>query len=173
MKYIIYLSSFIALLISAMGFFPSFSKFIFAGGSDSLMNIITSSILIRVFLAFILFIYIILYAQTLKKTIIPIIILTFTIWLFSGRMIAIFPYGRMSSGWFYMETNRINICNDNEDCEKVYYYETKVYKLNLWRIRLKNKNIDKIIFVGPFIWYKTLHLFSNTFKNPQNKKNLL
>lgn len=89
--------------------------------------------------------------------------LLFILWFLSGRTIGalVDPDGKIVVGWFYIETGEFYVCNRKTDCESVFYYQTKIERLPFWRIKIKNVNIDKVIFVGPFIWNKTLNIFSD------------
>lgn len=91
------------------------------------------------------------------------IILIFSIWVLSGRVIGVKPYGELSSGWFNIRFNEINICKHSMDCEKTYYYETEIKELSFWRVKVKNNNIDEEYFVGPILWEKALSLLNKEF----------
>src|SRR2546422_5755400 len=47
----------------------------------------------------------------------------------------------------------------------VIFYQTKIEGLPLWRIRVKNNNINKVIFIGPFQWNKAVKMFSEKLGN--------
>jgi hypothetical protein len=87
----------------------------------------------------------------------------FILWFLSGRTIGalVDPDGKIVVGWFYIETGEFYVCNRKTDCESVFYHRTKIESLPFWRIKINNVNIDKAIFVGPFIWTKTLNIFSD------------
>jgi hypothetical protein len=116
-----------------------------AGGSiGSIMIMIT----IRAAISTVLLVAFVLmsYFYFKKKVKAVFLILTFLLWFVSGRMIGILPDGRLSTGWFYMETDR------------------KIKKLLFCSIRVKNKTTDQIIFVGPMLWNNALKVFHETFK---------
>jgi hypothetical protein len=134
-----------------------------AGGSiGSIMIMIT----IRAAISTVLLVAFVLmsYFYFKKKVKAVFLILTFLLWFVSGRMIGILPDGRLSTGWFYMETDRIDLCDHKTDCETVMAQQTKIQKLLFWRIRVKNKTTDQIIFVGPMLWNNALKVFHETFK---------
>ena len=160
MKLFLYVVAFLMIVITGFGFFPSYANFIFAGGSDGLMNIVSANIWFQIIVvsSFLLSIY------KYNKTMNAILILIFFLWCISGRMVSLFPDGRLSSGWFYLETDRINICKNEEiDCDRIFFYETEIEELPFWRLRIKNKNINSVIFIGPVIWSNTLSLFRYNF----------
>lgn len=95
---------------------------------------------------------------TRKILILSVVLL---LWLLSGRVVAFkaFPDGRIITGWYYIETNRFNLCKNDVDCETIVSKESTITKLALWRVSINSKYTNKIIFVGPFTWhscYKTL-----------------
>lgn len=133
-----------------------------AGGSiGSIMIMITTYVVISTALlvAFVLISY--FYIKNKVKSV--FLIITFLLWFLSGRMIGILPDGRLSTGWFYMETGRVDLCDHKTDCETVMAQQTKIQKLFFWRIRVKNKTTDQIIFVGPMLWNNALKVFHETF----------
>jgi len=96
-----------------------------------------------------------------KATVIKFVILalSFLLWTLSGRMIAIGLDGRLTYGWFNILSEDTSLCDEKSDCETMIYYQTKTEKLSFWRIRVKNKNIDEVIFAGPLLWGRTVKLF--------------
>ena len=71
------------------------------------------------------------------------------------------PDGRIITGWYYIETNKLYLCKEGYDCETILSRESVVNKLSLWRINIKNKDVDKVIFIGPFTWYSSSKIFEN------------
>ena len=102
------------------------------------------------------------FLKTGRKLLFVFLGVTIILWLLSGRTIGaiVDPEGKIVVGWFYIETEEFYVCDRKTDCESVFYYQTKIEKLPFWRIEIKNGNIDKRIFVGPFIWDKTLSIFA-------------
>lgn len=152
----------VMILLTTIGLFPSNASFLFARGSDGLMQMKSAPFWIQflLILCFIIVAFAFKGKSRVKTYLLPIL---FILWILSGRVVGLFPDGRLSTGWFYVETARLNICKNSNDCEKVYYYETEVQPLALWRIRIKNKEINKVIFVGPAIWSGTLKMFKKSF----------
>lgn len=95
-----------------------------------------------------------------------VILLLFCLWLLNGRVMAFkaFPEGRVIAGWYYVETKRFNLCPTGFDCESIIFKESKVDKLSFWRIRISNKQVDEIIFVGPFTWNECIGVFERYIK---------
>ena len=158
------------LLLTSIGFFPSFASFIFIGGSDDLSQLIFTNIWIQVFIICIFGVLGLLWHS--KKYVITkyfLLLFLLFLWILSGRTIILSPHGRLSSGWFYFETHRSSICDGEINCDRVFYYETELETLNLWHIRIKNNEVDLIIFVGPLIWGETINLFKTNFHNSKLK----
>jgi hypothetical protein len=85
------------------------------------------------------------------------------LWLLSGRVVAFkaFPDGRIITGWYYIETNKFNLCENDIDCEGIISKETTISKLPLWRISINSKYTNNIIFVGPFTWDSCYKVFES------------
>jgi hypothetical protein len=90
-----------------------------------------------------------------------ILLLAMILWLMCGRVISFkaFPDGRIITGWYYIESNNFNLCEDDNDCETIISKGSTISKLSLWRIGIKNKYINKVIFIGPFTWHNCSKLF--------------
>lgn len=71
----------------------------------------------------------------------------------------LFPDGRVITGWYYIEANKFYLCRTGDDCEVVIFKDSKVSKLFLWRIRISNKYVNKVIFLGPFAWSNCFSVF--------------
>ena len=93
--------------------------------------------------------------------------ITIILWLLSGRMISMifWPDGKLTTGWFSVPTEKFSLCNGKTNCETIMAYHTKTENLFFWRIRIKNENVDKIVFVGPFLWSKTVRLLHDEIGN--------
>ncbi len=162
MKTIKIIVSVILLLImfglTALGFFLKVS--LVGGSINSMEDIVAINgawlAIIVVIFGFLLF-YSLYKPSNVKLIFLGVIIV---IWFLSGRMISIifWPDGRVTTGWFGIPTDTFYLCTGKTDCETTIAYHTKTENLFFWRIRLKNENVDKVIFVGPFIWNKTLKL---------------
>jgi hypothetical protein len=81
-------------------------------------------------------------------------------WLLSGRIIGFkpFPDGRVNLGWYCFEFQKFCLCNGNSDCEIMIAYKSKVEPLSFWRLRIKNENVNRIFFIGPFTWKSSLKI---------------
>ncbi|THU30781.1 hypothetical protein FAM09_29720 [Niastella caeni] len=91
------------------------------------------------------------------------LLLVLILWLLCGRVVAFkaFPDGRVITGWYYIETNKFNLCENDVDCEGIISKETTISKLPLWRIRINSKYTKKIIFVGPFTSHNCYKVFES------------
>ena len=89
-----------------------------------------------------------------------------SLWILSGRMISIvvWPDVKVNIGLFDEPTESINLCAPNADCETIVAQKTTVTALALWRLRIKNPYVDQVIFVGPFIWGRTLKMFNEKLR---------
>ncbi|WP_300601842.1 hypothetical protein [Niabella sp.] len=160
----------IMLLTVMLGFSPGTARFLFAGGSDGLMELVTSSLVLRVVIVALFCLSVMVYILQKKKKIFLLFpVVFFILWIISGKMIAIFPDGRLRSGWFFMEIRSVNICEGQADCEQVSYYETTVTALSFYRIRVKNNTVDAVILTTPFIRENVLKLLREHF--PAKNKN--
>ena len=72
--------------------------------------------------------------------------------------VGLFPDTRINCGWIYHKTETINLSSELKDPEDVFL-DTSFEKLSFWRIRIVNNDVNKVIFVGPIIWDKTIVLF--------------
>ena len=97
--------------------------------------------------------------QNIKVVLILFLFSIITI-LLLNRIVAvrIYPTCEITTGWFLFRTQMIDISNNELN-------ETSYNKLPFWRIRIKNKDIDVIIFAGPFQEDETLDLLKNNHIN--------
>jgi hypothetical protein len=174
MKNLMYIIiSSIMTLLTLIGFNEEFSRFMFASGSDSLMTLIESNNYIRVFLLLI-FLSVLISKNRFVNRYLRFLILTvaFAAWILSGRMVAVFAYGQINIGWFYLfETKQIQLCG-NQDCEYILNNETEYNRELIWSFRIKNKEVNTTFFVGPFISNQIDSTFFEKFKKFKNKKTI-
>ena len=165
MKYFISIILFsVMTLLTVVTLFSNFNKSFFAGGSEALMKITTPNFFLQILL---LLICGFLWHKLLRNfnvTIFVLCISVFMLWLMSGRTIGVFPDGKIKTGWFYFATNEINVCvDDKADCESVTDYQTTAEKMFFWRVRIKNKQINQRIFIGPFVWSSASKMLQEGF----------
>lgn len=153
------------LLFTLLGFEKGLSRLFMASGSDDVMQLVSSNLYVRVAFLMIFIILVVygIFKRKQHKFYYPIMFVVFGLWLLSGRMVALFPDGRLIYGWYYFEAGEINICSHGVDCEKVYAYETDYGRRFLWRYRIMNNSISETIFTGPFIVNEVDSLFSHSF----------
>lgn len=169
---VFYIVSPFMLLLTLLGFDKGLSRLFMASGSDDVMKLVSSDLYIRVALL-IIFIILGFYRKWRQyKMYNPVMLVIFGLWLLSGRMVALFPDGRLIYGWYYIETGNIQICSDGVDCEKVYGYETDYERRFLWGYRIMNESISETIFTGPFIMDEVDSLFLHSFPRLDPKTNL-
>jgi len=83
------------------------------------------------------------------------------LWVLSGRTVGIkpFPDGRIVLGFYCVEFGDFNLCSREMDCDLIMY-TSKFEALPLWRIRIYNDSMDRIVLVGPFTYGSTINLLS-------------
>ena len=87
-------------------------------------------------------------------------------WGLSGRKVGVlFSEGRVYAGWFHVQMNRFSLCVPEEDCETTIYRVT-VTPLSYWRVRLSTAHTQRVLFVGPVNWHRTLAMLQQTFSPP-------
>ncbi|MET3047509.1 hypothetical protein [Flavobacterium covae] len=108
----------------------------------------------------IIYLFLLIYFWKRLKLVLPFLVFIVLFWFFSGRTIALkyHPTGRIITGWYYIETDMFNLCKENQDYESILANETEINKLPFWRLNLKNKDTDKTIFIGPFMWNETIKI---------------
>lgn len=101
------------------------------------------------------------------KLVLPFLFFVVILWLFSGRTLAFkyHPTGRVITGWYYIETDMFNLCGENQDYESILANETVINELSFWRLNLKNKDTDKTIFIGPFMWNENIKILKKRIKS--------
>lgn len=153
--------------LSIIGIDKTFARSIFIGGStESLMDVSSVNMTLQLVLTFISIVLAVLYfRKNHKKLYLILFTLTLFMWILAGRTIAVSPYGKVITGWNYIEFNSFEICLNADDCETTVYYDTRIERLSFWRIEIKNKNVEKRLFLGPIVWRNTLNIINKHFPN--------
>ena len=87
-------------------------------------------------------------------------------WALSGRKVGVlFSEGRVYAGWFQVQTTQFSLCVPQDDCEATIYRVT-VTPLSYWRVRLSTTHSQRVLFVGPVNWHRTLVMLQQTFSPP-------
>ena len=87
-------------------------------------------------------------------------------WGLSGRKVGVlFSEGRVYAGWFHVQTAQFSLCVPQEDCETAIYRVT-ITPLSYWRDRLSTVHNQRVLFVGPVNWHRTLAMLQQTFSSP-------
>lgn len=138
-------------------------KELFVGGTTYIFFQFTSaSIICKSILSILFIISLVSWLKYRKSRYFIISLLVLIIWFQSGRTIASnFQNGKIITGWFFFKTDKIEICQENQDCEKIIYNQFVIEKMLLWRIKIKSSNKENIIFIGPFIWKDYLLLLED------------
>lgn len=118
-----------------------------------------------------IYLFLLIYFWKRLKLVLPFFFFIILFWLFSGRTMAFkyHPTGRVITGWYYIETDMFNLCKKNKDYESILANETEINELFFWRLNLKNKDIDKTIFIGPFMWNETVKILKKRIKSSLDK----
>ncbi|HET9056449.1 MAG TPA: hypothetical protein VFN30_06325 [Chitinophagaceae bacterium] len=163
--YIFYIIAGVMFLLTIISFFPNFNKSFFIGGSnDSMAEMITANVIVKVILlsVTIYFLFRILGRGNVLNF--SFLIIAFSLWVMSGRTVGIMPGGKIKVGWFYFETNELNVCvESNIDCQTITDYQTKVSKNFFWNVEIENQQIKRNIFIGPVIWSPALKVLQKAF----------
>ncbi|RVU90811.1 hypothetical protein EH230_07805 [Flavobacterium columnare] len=118
----------------------------------------------------IVYLFMLIYFWKRLKLVLPFLFFIALLWLISGRTLAFkyHPTGRVIIGWYYVETEIFNLCKENQDYESILANETIINELPFWRLNLKNKDVDKTIFIGPFVWDETVKILKKRIKFSSN-----
>lgn len=146
--------------LTSFGYFSSTS--LVTGSISSMESLAATNVTLPTLLLILFGLLLYYYFKVPKKTKLLFLGVIMLLWILSGRVISIiiWPDGRITTGWFYIPTERFYLCNDKSNCETLVAYHTKIETLPFWRVRIKNENTDEIIFVGPFLWNKAKKVFT-------------
>jgi len=166
MKRILYTVAFLMIAITALGFSTDFGEMSLASGSDILMSYASTDIFLRLFFL-VAFVMSVIFLKKFGNKILATLtlIILFALWFLSGRMIAIFPDGRLVGGWFYFPTETTELCKSSKDCEITLHYETSYTRESFWFYRVKNKEVEIVKFAGPFIANDVDNLLARKLQN--------
>jgi hypothetical protein len=150
--------------ISAWDFIlGDFGRFFFASGSEVGLNLIVSSLFLRIFLAMFLVVSLLLYNRLTRFKYCTLVILFLLAWIMSLFSVGIFPDGRVISGWSFWQFKTFNICHLSIDCEKTIYCQTKVVSHSIWSIDVINERVNERIITGPVIHEKAFEILVEAF----------
>lgn len=152
-------------IVTLVGLNEDFSRDLLAGGSI-LMSSIVSNIYIRITFL-VLFIAVILLNKIIKNKIIfnSLLVFVFSLWVLSGKMVGVSPYGQINFCWHYFESSRVYLDKDSllapeyyaseaeryYASERVLVQETYYEKISYFAYRVFNKQCEVIIYTTPFI----------------------
>jgi len=152
--------------LTAIGLLPDFATFLLAQGSDGLMSHAAFDPIAQVLLVALFGLC--SYGRNRNMRLVAQATV-FAVWVLSGRVVSIFPDGRLGRGWFYVETARVNLCPDSGDCEVTYYYDTQVETLAGWRVRVSNAHVNETFFVGPLLLPRVVRLLKARLPNMEHE----
>ncbi len=144
------------------------SIFLFSGGSiGSTMKVFGPNFWV-VFTLFLVSVSSTIFLRKKIKLLLLTFLFVFTTWFLCGRTIGVHWTGELITGWFYLSTGKIILCEKTEDCKGGDAIAvTKIYKSSLFQIRLVNRSVDKSIFVGPIISQEIKKYFEDYNSPPQ------
>lgn len=147
-------------------------KLLFTYESAEYLSDISSVNMFYSVLFLIVYLLLLFYFWKRLKLVLPFLFFIFSLWLFSGRTLAFkyHPTGRVIMGWYYIKTDMFNLCKENQDYESILANETELNELSFWRLKLKNKNTDKTIFIGPFVWNETIKILKKRIKSSSDTR---
>lgn len=96
------------------------------------------------------------------------LILVFIVWFLSGRKVGVkkFETGMVNYGWYCFQTGSFFLCEKEITlCEKEIAYKTTIEKKHLWRVNVKNEDINETIFIGPIAWNKAIEVLESSIGN--------
>lgn len=146
-RFYFYLLFFLMLLLTLIGFDESLARFSFASGSDSLMTLFSLSPYYALFFHIIFVLVLFFSKKNVSKVNRIFLILLFCAWALCGRTLALFPDGKVKTGFFYQEFYSFYVCNDMDDCETFFYKEFECKRAYLGFYKLKTKTGYKTLFV--------------------------
>lgn len=155
------------MLILTLLAFTEDIKLLFTYESAKYLSDISNVNIFLSVLFLIIYLFLLIYFWKRLKSIVPFLFFIFLLWLFSGRTLA-FKYhstGRVITGWYYIETDMFNLCKENQDYERILSKETMINELSFWRLNFKNKDVNKTIFIGPFVWNEAKEIFIKKINN--------
>ncbi|MEB3801699.1 hypothetical protein INQ45_11720 [Flavobacterium columnare] len=157
-------------ILTALAFKEDIKLLFTYESAEYLSDISNVNVLFSV-LFIIIYLFLLIYFWKRLKLILPFLFFIALLWLISGRTLAFkyHPTGRVITGWYYIETDMFNLCKENKDYESILANETEINELFFWRLNLKNKDIDKTIFIGPFMWNETIKILKKRIKSSSDK----
>lgn len=157
-------------ILTALAFTED-AKLLFTYESSEYLSDISNVNLFFSVLFLTIYLFLLIYFWKRLKLVLPFLFFIALLWLISGRTLAFkyHPTGRIIIGWYYVETGMFNLCKENQDYEGIIAKETVINELSFWRINLKNKDTEKTIFIGPFMWNETIKILKKRIKSSSDR----
>ena len=136
--------------------------FMIAGGSDSTLAIIRSPkwIVIVLSILCITLLFICLWYSKYKYILLSIFFVSLIVWGVTGRIIGLYPDGRIITGWYFIVIDEIDFRDYEEDYE-YHASHTSITPYMRWFIEVDSQNHRKILFIGPLLKSSILKLFKD------------
>ena len=159
MKYFLYSLLVVIIIVTFLSFNNELINIMFSNDSAGYLTEVSNINIIVSVISIIFFYFFIIKKNRYRFFLLFVLMI---IWLFSGRRISIrnTEKCRVSSGWFFIETNSFRLCK-LADCDCEIVYETTYERLSFWRIRITNNDINKTMFIGPIVWPKVITILEN------------
>lgn len=135
-------------LLTFLSFKPENGAVLFSGGSvGSAMRIFGPNSLLVLVLCFATTLSTFLFRKRLKFLLICFL-LFFSLWFLSGRTIGVYWTGELTTGWFYISTDKF-LLYDNENCSENVIECTTATNSCFFGLKFINGALEEDIFVGP------------------------
>ena len=167
MKVIKILVVFFLILITYLGFGET-AKLFYTNESATYLTELSSINIIISIVSVLIFVFVIFYKfknKTFKASLLFIVLL---LWLLAGVKVGVkkFEDGRVNYGVYCFEVNRFFLCDKKDlECESIIANRTSVEELSFWRVKIKNEDIEEIIFIGPLTWLKAMNVLKSNIGN--------
>ena len=157
------LTLFLVALIVVVGVssltYSKLGVFNFAGGSDSTLRVVRSSPWIIAAVSFTLLAWLVFFIWHSQSGVAQLVILAVLLmmWIISGRVIGVFPDGRIVAGWFFFSTTVLDFRDHDEDHE-FHVLHTQILPSSGWVVETRSHGQRARIFVGPILQNSLLGL---------------
>jgi hypothetical protein len=155
------------ILITYLGYGET-AKLFYTNESATYLTELSSINIIISIVSILIFVFIIFYKFSNRAFKISLSFFVLLLWLLSGIKVGVkkFEDGRVNYGVYCFETNRFFLCEKEDlECESIIANRTSVEGMSFWRVKIKNEDIEEIIFVGPITWSKAIEVLKTNIGN--------
>lgn len=124
---------------------------LFSGGSiESTMKVFGPSFCI-IFMLFLAITFSTVFFRKKMEVLLKLFLILFITWFICGRTIGVHWTGELITGWFYISTDKVILCETTENCVGDVIENITVKNSYLFRLKFFNGAGEKEIFAGPII----------------------